>query len=162
MVNQVETHPFNRQTEAQKWMEKYSVQIEAWAPFGEGRGATMYKIERETPYSNDYNTVAYGEAKTEADSNARPPLKEPLSADEMKSYGAVIVMYPIWWHTAPMVVGTFLETYDLSGAHIYPLTQSASMDVCAKKKGTPTVHDGLGTKSTSAVDGYLKSNGLTA
>ncbi|MGN0804653.1 MAG: aldo/keto reductase [Candidatus Coproplasma sp.] len=38
MVNQVETHPFNQQIEAQKWMEKYGVQIEAWAPFGEGRG----------------------------------------------------------------------------------------------------------------------------
>lgn len=37
MVNQVETHPFNQQIEAQKWMEKYGVQIEAWAPFGEGR-----------------------------------------------------------------------------------------------------------------------------
>lgn len=38
MVNQVETHPFNQQVEAQKWMQKYGVQIEAWAPFGEGRG----------------------------------------------------------------------------------------------------------------------------
>lgn len=38
MVNQVETHPFNQQIEAQKWMEKYGVQIEAWAPFAEGRG----------------------------------------------------------------------------------------------------------------------------
>ena len=38
MVNQVETHPHNQQIEAQKWMEKYGIQIEAWAPFGEGRG----------------------------------------------------------------------------------------------------------------------------
>ncbi len=38
MVNQVETHPHNQQIEAQKWMEKYAVQIEAWAPLGEGRG----------------------------------------------------------------------------------------------------------------------------
>lgn len=38
MVNQVETHVLNQQTEAKKWMEKYEVQIEAWAPFGEGRG----------------------------------------------------------------------------------------------------------------------------
>lgn len=37
MVNQVETHPHNQQIEAQKWMQKYGVQIEAWAPFGEGR-----------------------------------------------------------------------------------------------------------------------------
>jgi 2,5-diketo-D-gluconate reductase A len=38
MINQVETHPFNQQIEAKKWMDKYGVQIEAWAPFGEGRG----------------------------------------------------------------------------------------------------------------------------
>lgn len=38
MVNQVEVHPLNQQVEAKKWMEKYGVQIEAWAPFGEGRG----------------------------------------------------------------------------------------------------------------------------
>lgn len=38
MVNQVEIHPFNQQTEAQKWMDKFGVQIEGWAPFGDGRG----------------------------------------------------------------------------------------------------------------------------
>lgn len=38
MVNQVETHPHNQQTVAKEYMDKYGVQIEAWAPFGEGRG----------------------------------------------------------------------------------------------------------------------------
>lgn len=38
MVNQVETHPHDQQTEAKKWMDKYQIQHEAWAPFGEGRG----------------------------------------------------------------------------------------------------------------------------
>ena len=38
MVNQVETHPFNQQITVKEWMQKYNVQIEAWAPFGEGRG----------------------------------------------------------------------------------------------------------------------------
>ncbi len=36
-VNQVETNVFNAQYEAQENMQKYNVQIEAWAPFGEGR-----------------------------------------------------------------------------------------------------------------------------
>lgn len=36
-INQVETNPFNQQVEAQKNMEKNHVQIEAWAPFGEGK-----------------------------------------------------------------------------------------------------------------------------
>lgn len=38
MVNQVETHPYNQQALAKEYMDKYQVQIEAWAPFGEGRG----------------------------------------------------------------------------------------------------------------------------
>ncbi|MBS5144129.1 MAG: aldo/keto reductase [Butyricicoccus pullicaecorum] len=38
MVNQVEIHPHNQQIEAKIWHEKYGVQMEAWAPFGEGRG----------------------------------------------------------------------------------------------------------------------------
>ncbi len=37
MVNQIETHPHNQQTEARKWLNKYNVVHEAWAPFGEGR-----------------------------------------------------------------------------------------------------------------------------
>ncbi len=38
MVNQVETHPFDQQILAKQYMDKYGVQIEAWAPLGEGRG----------------------------------------------------------------------------------------------------------------------------
>lgn len=36
-VNQVETNPAFQQIAAQENMEKHNVQIEAWAPFGEGR-----------------------------------------------------------------------------------------------------------------------------
>lgn len=38
MINQVEVHPHNQQIIAKQYMDKYGVQIEAWAPFGEGRG----------------------------------------------------------------------------------------------------------------------------
>ncbi len=41
MVNQVETHPFNQQIEAQQWMEKYNVQLEAWAPLAECRNGLL-------------------------------------------------------------------------------------------------------------------------
>jgi 2,5-diketo-D-gluconate reductase A len=36
-VNQIETHPFNQQIEAQAFLEENGVQIEAWAPFAEGK-----------------------------------------------------------------------------------------------------------------------------
>lgn len=58
MVNQVETHPHNQQVEAQKWMEKYGVQIEAWAPFGEGRNG-LFTNEIIAEIGKKYNkTVA--------------------------------------------------------------------------------------------------------
>lgn len=49
MVNQVETNPFHQQIQAQENMIKRQVQMEAWAPFGEGKqnmfhNATLKKI----------------------------------------------------------------------------------------------------------------------
>ncbi len=38
MVNQIEIHPHHQQVESKIWHDKYGVQLEAWAPFGEGRG----------------------------------------------------------------------------------------------------------------------------
>lgn len=38
MLNQVEIHPYHQQTESKKWHDKYEIHMEAWAPFGEGRG----------------------------------------------------------------------------------------------------------------------------
>ncbi len=37
MVNQIETHPFNQQTEARKVLDEFGIVHEGWAPFAEGR-----------------------------------------------------------------------------------------------------------------------------
>lgn len=128
--------------------------------------ADSFQIERETPYSDDYNTVEYGEAKEEADNNARPPI-EPLVS--MEQYDKIVLCYPIWWHTAPMTVGTFLESHNLTGKTIYPISQSASMDVsqynqsvafikeCAKGA---VVDDGLFTKDNNEVRKYIENTVL--
>lgn len=52
-VNQVETNPHNAQFLAQQNMEKYGVQIEAWAPFGEGRD-NMFDNETLIAIGNKY------------------------------------------------------------------------------------------------------------
>jgi 2,5-diketo-D-gluconate reductase A len=36
-VNQIEIHPFHQQDDAQKILEEYKVQAEAWGPFAEGK-----------------------------------------------------------------------------------------------------------------------------
>lgn len=125
-------------------------------------GADSYRIERRTPYSDDYSTVAYGEAKTEADTNARPAIKNaPKSIDQ---YDKIVLCYPIWWHTAPMTVGTFLEKYDFTGKTIYPVSQSASMDrsqfeesvsfVRSNAKGA-TVDEGLFSTNNARITEYV-------
>lgn len=128
----------------------------------EQTGADSFRIERETPYSDNYNEVAYGEAKDEADNNARPPIKNPLASVEQ--YERIVLCYPIWWHTAPMTVGTFLESYNLSGKYIYPVSQSASMDTtqyeqsvefikeCAKGA---IVDDGIFSKDNALISSYI-------
>lgn len=91
----------------------------------EKTGGTLFEIAREEPYPEDY-TECTEVAKKETEDNARPSIKNP--PESLDAYEKVVVCYPIWWHTAPMCVGTFLEKYDLQGKKIYPVSQSASMD----------------------------------
>ena len=41
MITQMEVHIFNQQKQLKAYADKYNVQLEAWAPFGEGRGNTF-------------------------------------------------------------------------------------------------------------------------
>lgn len=43
MVNQIELHPHHQRVGDLAWHAKYGVQVEAWAPFGEGRGG-MFEL----------------------------------------------------------------------------------------------------------------------
>lgn len=57
MVNQIELHPHHQQTENLAWHEKYGVRVEAWAPFGEGRGG-MFEIPELVAIGKKYGKSA--------------------------------------------------------------------------------------------------------
>ncbi len=57
MVNQVEIHPHNQQAEAKKWNDKYGLKLEAWAPFGEGRGG-MFELPELKSIGEKYSKSA--------------------------------------------------------------------------------------------------------
>lgn len=70
-----------------------------------------------------------------------------------------------------MIIGTFLESYDLSGKEIYPFTQSASMDreqfensmdFVRNSAANATVHEGLFARAsdTENIFAYLANNGF--
>lgn len=52
-VNQVETHVFNQQTEAQKIMEKFGTHIMSWGPLAEGRN-NLFSNETLTKTGNSH------------------------------------------------------------------------------------------------------------
>ncbi len=56
-VNQVEIHPLHQQTESKHWHEKYGIQLEAWAPFGEGRGG-LFDLPELKAISQRYGKTA--------------------------------------------------------------------------------------------------------
>lgn len=78
--------------------------------------ADLFRIEREIPYSTDYNTCAYTEAKEEADRHLRPAIRQPLP--DLQGYDAVILAFPIWWYGAPQAVLSYLQQVDMSGKQI--------------------------------------------
>lgn len=58
MVNQIEVHPHNQQIDSKAWHDKYGIQVEAWAPFGEGRGG-MFELPELKAIGDKYGkTVA--------------------------------------------------------------------------------------------------------
>lgn len=128
----------------------------------------LLKIELATAYPADYSECG-DVAKAERDGNARPEIANlPDSLDE---YDTIFIGYPIWWHTAPMIIGTFLESYDLSGKEIYPFSQSASMDTeqfansmdfVRTSAKNAAVHDELFAEAsdTDGILAYLTENGF--
>ena len=79
--------------------------------------ADTFEIVPVNSYSTVYKT-ATEEAKKEQNEKARPKIKNALN--NIEDYDTIFLGYPIWWGDMPMIVYTFLESYDLSGKTIIP------------------------------------------
>ncbi len=126
-------------------------------------GGTLYEIQPATPYTTDYQTLAYTVARNELDTDARPALKE-TDAD-FSQYDYVFIGCPVWWQTAPMIMSTFCETYSFEGKTVIPFCTYASTgrDATLQKLNTLTATanhlTGYGTSgsSTGGVDSWLRT-----
>lgn len=74
-------------------------------------------------YSND-NCRANKEMK---DKKARPEIANDLS--RVDSCDKVYIRYPVWWGTAPRIIQTFIENYNLEGKKIYTFCTSGGSGV---------------------------------
>lgn len=57
-VNQVETHPFHQQNEAQQFMKENNVQMESWGPFAEGKNNIFHNELLQTIGDKYHKSIA--------------------------------------------------------------------------------------------------------
>lgn len=80
-------------------------------------GGDLFRIEPEQPYPTDHRTLV-NLAKNEQNKNARPLISKKI--ETMATYDTIFIGYPNWWADMPMILYTFLESYDLSGKTVIP------------------------------------------
>ena len=117
--------------------------------------ADIFKIEMKNPYSPVYMTCI-DEAKKDLRENARPDLSNYL--ESIDEYDTVILAYPNYWGTMPMVVVTFLEKYDFSGKTILPLCTNEGSGMGSSERDIKKYASGAEVKSGLPITGSQAAN----
>ena len=126
-------------------------------------GGDLVRLEPASPYPEGYS-AALDPAKQEQRENARPKIKNTI--EHFDSYKTVYLGYPIWWGTVPMLVNTFLESYDFSGKTVVPFATSGGTGISQSiqdiRSEVPDadVKDGLLVKSNKDIIPWLRKLGL--
>lgn len=85
----------------------------------EAAGADLYEIRPAVPYTKaDLN---WTDSKSRSSVEMKDPASRPEIAgkvENMEEYEVVYLGFPIWWYTAPSIIHTFLESYDMGGKEI--------------------------------------------
>jgi flavodoxin len=131
-------------------------------------GGTLFRIEPKTPYTDNYQELAYTVARNEKADNARPELAD--SDLDISGYRYIFVGCPVWWSDAPMIIHTFLEKYDFSGKTVIPFCTYASgagatlndiVDATPESKHLDGFGMSGGNVNTSNVSSWLQRIGFT-
>ena len=93
-------------------------------------GADLIELVPEQPYTSqdlDYNNDACRASPMQNDPTVRPRIAGPPL--DLSQYGTIYLGYPIWQGTAPRIINTFLDSYDLTGKTIRPFCTSGSSGI---------------------------------
>lgn len=86
-------------------------------------GADVFRIEPVIPYPTEY-TPCTEVALEERDTDARPAIV--ATVENWADYDTIFIGCPVWWHTAPMIINTFSESYDFKGKTVVPFCTYAA------------------------------------
>ena len=103
-------------------------------------GADIFEIKPVEPYPAAH-APCLERQKQDIKANARPAVAGKVA--NMEQYKTVFVGFPVWYYQAPMLINTFLESYNLEGKRVIPFCTSGGhpidSSVEALQKSLPKV-----------------------
>ena len=87
--------------------------------------ADLYEIVPAIPYTTE--DLNWNDRKSRSSVEMNDPESRPEIAGELPDlsrYHTIFVGFPIWWDTAPHIIKTFLESFDLTGKTVVPFATS--------------------------------------
>lgn len=99
-------------------------------------GGTLYQIKAADPYTKEdlnYDNDDCRANVEQKDGTVRPEIKGKVK--NIRKYDLIYVGYPIWWSKEPMIIRTFLESYNLKGKKIVPFCTSGGSGISGSMKG---------------------------
>lgn len=119
----------------------------------------LYEIKAAKPYTDedlDYNNDNCRANTEQKDDTVRPEVKGKVK--NIRKYDVIFIGYPIWWGKEPMIVRTFLESYNLKGKKIVPFCTSGGSGIAGSMKGIKAAAKGANVvKGRDLTDASLKS-----
>lgn len=130
-------------------------------------GADMFEITAADEYPQSYQATV-DRARMELDTNARPALASDIN--DIQDYDVILLGYPIWWHTEPMIINTFLESHNLDGTLVLPFCTSGGSDISESMPDLTAVANARGSRvgtgltanyiDDSIISNWLSENGI--
>ena len=106
-------------------------------------GGKLYQIKAADPYTSadlDYSNDNCRANVEQQDETVRPKIKGKVK--NIRKYDVLFVGYPIWWNKEPMIIRTFLESYNLKGKKIVPFCTSGGSGISGSMKGVKAAAKG--------------------
>lgn len=128
----------------------------------EAAGADLYEIKPKTPYTKE--DLNWMDKNSRSSIEMKDPSSRPEIADrdaEISSYDVIFLGFPIWWYTAPVIINTFLESYDFSGKTIVLFATSGGSGLGkTSEKLKPSVSDTVVMKEGKLLNGNVTKESL--
>ncbi|MBR2672863.1 MAG: NAD(P)H-dependent oxidoreductase [Oscillospiraceae bacterium] len=119
--------------------------------------ADLYEIRPAVPYTKaDLNWMNKESRSSVEMSNrsSRPELAE--TEHDFSEYDEIFIGFPIWWYTAPTIINTFLETFDLKGKKIMLFATSGGSDIGTAVEDMRKLYPELNIAGGKLVNGKIK------